>query len=501
MPYAPPRRALLIFFVLCACAPPEEPETLALEDMSVAEDMTSDVSPPPPDVSPDASSEPEDMAPEVSDMPADAEEDASGRCGDGQLQEGEECDDGNDRFGDTCSPTCRRSYACDPLPLACEPAEVTTTEHRLERVPSCGFAMAPWPLDKQQARQEVLAALRTRLGSLRIEDVLSDLNREGRSGITAQSADRLKNHDWFGFRWNSGDMRVAHWYPQGMTGGSDASASGKVAGRDVVLVSWYHKTDERPTRGARLSLVDYTDPSDIRYRHLLLVEPTSDASNPSFGPVETRSGNALHVGGIVWYGDRLYVADTTGGLRVFDLTSIFRANDFDKELVGLQGPRVHAHGYAYAVPELMRYELHPGSCGVRFSFVSLDRTSTPHALVTGEYRRDDHNGRIVVWALDEETGLLDTRLGEVRAVDAFVSGQTRMQGAARFEDNLYISSSSQYQSFGRLYRTRPGLEKSSISAWVYGPEDLYIDRHTSRVWTPAEFPDARDVVNIPIREP
>lgn len=425
-------------------------------------------------------------------------------CGDGVLQDSEECDDSNARPGDECSPTCTRTYACEPLPMECASTQIDVREHRIERVPSCGFALEPWPESRRQSRREVLDALGARADMLHIEDVLSDLNRQGEEGITAQSAARLENHDWSGFRWASGDMNTADWYPQGMTGSSDAHESGKIAGRDVVLVSWYDKTGAAPTKGARLSLADITDLSDVRYRHLLLVEPTGDASNPSFGPVESLHGGALHAGGIVWYGDYLYVADTHGGLRVFDLTSVIRASDFNKDVIGVDGAKVHAHGYKYAVPELFRYTLHDGSCGARFSFASLDRSASPHTLVTGEYRSDDHNGRIIVWELDEQTGLLDTRAGEVRAIDAFVSGQTRMQGAAMLDGNVYISSSSQTSTppkFGRLYRTRPGLPESSISAWVDGAEDLYVDVHARRVWTAAEHPEKRDVVGIPILVP
>ena len=81
-----------------------------------------------------------------------------------------------------------------------------------------------------------------------------------------------------------------------------------------------------------------------------------------------------------------------------------------------------------------------------------------------------------------------------------MGAQTRMQGALRWEGNYYISSSSQAGNYGRLYRTRAGRE-SSISAWVYGAEDLYYERASGVVWTPAEHPNFRDVVGIPLREP
>ena len=424
-------------------------------------------------------------------------------CGDGVIEGSEECDDGNTMAGDECSPSCRRSYACGPLPIACGGAQPATTEHHLVAAEPCSFGLVPTSASAIAQRRELIAALVARSGGrVSMSDVLGDLNRQGTSGISSDNAYRLRNHDFGGFRWNSGDEGVTYWYPQGITGTSDAEPGGRVGGRNAVLVSWYHKTDARPTKGVRVSLADITNLSDVDYRHLLLVQPTGTPTSPDFGPVETGSGNALHAGGIVWWGDLLYVADTTGGLRVFDLANVMRVpNTDDTNRIGISGGRFDAHGYRYAIPELMRFRRHGDSCTVRFSFVGLDRSSTPPALVTGEYRSDDIGGRIVVWDLDPATGLLDVRSGEVRASAAYVSGQTRMQGAIRYEGNIYISSSSQYERYGRLYRTRPGFGASSITAWVYGAEDLYIDRAADRIWTAAEHPGNRDTVGIPIRRP
>jgi hypothetical protein len=192
---------------------------------------------------------------------------------------------------------------------------------------------------------------------------------------------------------------------------------------------------------------------------------------------------------------------------VYDLANILRSTDFDTDRIGVGAGRFDGLGYAYVVPELMRFRRNNDGCSVRFSFVGLDRSSNPPALVSGEYRNRDANGdidvggRLAVWDIDGTTGLLDVRGGEVRASAAFVSGQSRMQGALRYDGNVYISSSSQYQQFGRLYRTREGFGESSITAWVYGAEDLYMQRAADVVWTAAEFPGDRDVVAIPLVRP
>jgi len=379
------------------------------------------------------------------------------------------------------------------------PAEVQ--EHHMQAVDGCAFGLVrDGTVEQAGLLADGVAGAADGYRSL--AQVLGDLNRDGRRGITAGAADRLKNHDFVGVRWNSGDHDVDYWMPQGITGGSDAQADGRPEGRRLFLVSWYHKTDARPTKGARISLLDLTDVGEPSYRHLLLVDPVERDGAPTFGAAEYDGGGALHAGGIVWWGRWLYVADTRQGLRVYDLGRITRVPDTDdKDRVGVSAGRVDAHGYRYAVPLVDRYRPAPGACPVKFSFVALDRSSDPPSLVSGEYHSDHPRGLLVHWRLDPETGWLEEEEdGVVRGVDGRVSGQTRVQGALSYEGSTYLSSSSQVGRLGRLYRTRPGLE-SRITAWPYGCEDLYMERDTDLIWTATEHPGAREVVGIPLRRP
>ncbi|MEQ8453701.1 MAG: hypothetical protein RLO52_19980 [Sandaracinaceae bacterium] len=375
----------------------------------------------------------------------------------------------------------------------CEAAAPSVVEHNMVSVDGCSFALVRDPAADRDAQIDALAA---RMGGARtVADVLGHLNREGRAGISSDNAGRMRNHAHVGFRWNAGDEAVDYWYPQGITGSSDAQESGRVEGRRLLMVSWYHRTDARPTKGARVSLVDYSDPSAIRYRHLLLVTPTDDGA--SYGAAEYDSGGALHAGGIVWVGDHLYVADTSVGLRVYDLSRILQpSNSDDGDRVGLSGGRSDAHGYRYAVPQLARYRLAPGSCPIRFSFAGLDRAAS--VIVTGEYRSGDPAGRVARWAVDLETGWLREEGGRVPTLDAAAAAQTRMQGGLTFEGVHYLSSSSQAGRWGRLYRTRPGRE-SVITAWPYGCEDLYVERAERLIWTSTEHPPLRDTLGIPLQ--
>ncbi len=429
-------------------------------------------------------------------------------CGDGVTDPEEGCDDANAVDGDRCTNQCAVNQFCADLPGRDQCADRDNyspglREHYMVSIDGCRFDLdAPSQDAWTFGNQRVIDLINRTNQQRSIDAVLDDLNRSGRRGITNLNATRLTNHDWFGFNWDDGDSDVSYWYPQGITGSSDARPSGYVSGKRLILVSWYHKTESRPTKGARVSLADITDPDDIDYRHILLVEPyiTVDGET-DFKATETESGNALHVGGIVWYGDYLFVADTAKGIRVFDFSRLIEVSSTsDTGRIGFSGNRSDAHGYKYIAVQVARYIQPDDACYFNFSALALDLSSNPPTMVTSEYRSGDVQGRLVHWPVDVESGLLLDIDGQVRGRNAQSVGQSKIQGAVSWQGNYYISSSGQYQSFGRLYRTRPGME-SSISAWVYGAEDLYYERISGMIWTPAEHPDFRDTVGIPLRLP
>ncbi len=382
-------------------------------------------------------------------------------------------------------PRCADPVACD------EAAPDGVRQHHMGELGGCAFALVRTG-DSAAARAITDEVAQAAVGYLRFLDI--DLNRDGVEGITAGAAARLRNHPHQGLRWNGGDMATTDWYPQGMSGISDAQTA--PPDRRWLLVSWYDHRDARPTKGIRISLIDATDLDDVRYRHVLLVVPLRDGGRATFGPVETSPGGSpVHAGGIVWFGNLLYVADTSHGFRVFDLARIIEVEDFDRARIGVSAGRVDAHGYRYIAPQIARYQHAEGACALRFSFAGLDRSEDPPLIVTGEYHRDDSDGRLARWPVGRNGWLLEEEDGRVFAHDAVTGAQTKMQGGVSWAGDYYISSSSQVGNLGRLYRTRPGIE-SVISAWPYGCEDLYLERTTNRVWTATEHPGAREVVSI-----
>jgi len=357
--------------------------------------------------------------------------------------------------------------------------------HRMVTTVGCRFALNPpdW-----QAGDEVVDRLVRAVGNTRsMSQVLGDLNRVGRSlggwylGRSIEGAQ--------GFRWNSGDDDVGYWMPQGITGSSDAYASGRVGNRKVIAVAWYDNGDgPGDNRGVRISFADVTNLGAVRYRHALLVEPMDNAI-VNFRAVES------HAGGMVWYGRYLYVAQTHDGFRVFDMNKIMQV-ETGRDVLGYDDGRYYARRYKFIIPQVGSYSLQQESCRVKFSFVSLDRSHEPHQLTSGEYHASSDDGLLVHWNLNPANHRLELRQGHARGRRAAIAGETKMQGALTFNRRWYLSSSSQFLRYGKLYSTEPGGGAPDERAWPYGPEDLYLDRQTDRLWTCTEFAGYRKVMNL-----
>ena len=383
---------------------------------------------------------------------------------------------------------------CGALPLSCSMPAAPAVEHQIERIEACEFALR---LRRNESLfEEFTAQMRARRGAPVALSAL-DFNRVANSDFSALNAERMKNHDLFGFSWQKGDASTPDWYPQGITGTEDAYADPSGRPRQL-MVSWYDKaTDGGPPRGARLSVVNLDE--TITYRHILLVEPVRKRDGSlEMKPLLESKSRSLHAGGIVWLGDRLYVADTYRGIRVFDLRHIYEVETARKALQ-FDDQAVRGLGYRYVLPQRAMYvnESQRG-CKSRFSFLGLDRTGPEPVLSSGEYNKNNVQGRVLLWPVEPKTGWLRQEDdGTVRAAQAYVSGQSKMQGALSIHGDLVISSSWQKPNgVGRIYNTRPG-QVSQITAWPKGAEDLYYERSTGRIWTPAEYPNERDTISIP----
>ncbi|KAM6534352.1 hypothetical protein FALCPG4_007278 [Fusarium falciforme] len=182
------------------------------------------------------------------------------------------------------------------------------------------------------------------------------------------------------------DQNTSKWVPQGITSTADALDAGIYEGKDGWIVSW-HRDDDKSAR------VTFVNRADYSYRHVLLVYPHA---KDDFREVP------VHAGGIMWYGNTLWVVDTSNGIRIFDLSNIWQVSNGD-EVGKKSGGGYSAAGYKYVLPQIRWYKWTP-SFKFRFSWIALDRTTNPDRLMVGEYQTStDKPIRMVQYELDYKT--------------------------------------------------------------------------------------------------
>jgi hypothetical protein len=356
------------------------------------------------------------------------------------------------------------------------------------------FTAAPLPLTAENFRlrmgnyNPVIAELDAILPKASVAAVVGSANRTGVSCSPYPNAVAA-------FCWQSGDDSTTEWYPQGITTSADASADGKYEGKTVVLTSWYYN-GEADNKGVRVSFVNFANPSAPPYRHVLLVEPYKDAARkPNFRAVP------VHAGGVFWYGHYLYVADTWGGLRVFDTRHIWKVSTGDKSKIGRQPDgSYHAHDYAYALPQALSFAASTigGYPALRYSAVSLDRTSSPQSVIVPEYDADGTGTRVVRYPIDEQTLLLKpSDDGYVHGIEAYRVDIPEMQGATAIAGKFYVSSSRGKSTQGSIYTfTKTNGPTEHIRALPPGAEDFSYWQSKDQLWTLAEHPNKRSVLAI-----
>jgi hypothetical protein len=284
------------------------------------------------------------------------------------------------------------------------------------------------------------------------------------------------------YRWDRTDMHDRSWYPQGITTSADAFADAGVDGRRIVVVSWYAKERTPDPLGAsRLSFLDITDPTSPRYRHVALVQPGSGDTQPPVGPVR------LHVGGITWLGQTVLVADTRGGIRVFDLDDI-------------RCMKQPGAADSYLLPQRFAYraENDQGSEPFRFSFVSLDRTASPCQLVIGEYATGTQSRRLMTVALDDADPSAPLALTDGLACPTSVEqGVARTQGALIIDGRRYASVGRGVHWRGSVWTWRKGeTAREYRRALAVGPEDLSYWPSRDEIWNVSEEPGRRFVYAV-----
>lgn len=347
--------------------------------------------------------------------------------------------------------------------------------------------------------QSRVADLDAQLPKLGVQNILAQASRHGtamtgQGAICNPSAVDSKEPNIpviYSFCWDPADAGASggnlEWTPQGITTAADAQDDQSWGTVQPLIVTWYNN-DSESVKGVRVTFID---PFTGDYQHVLLVYPfvnaSGDTSYMSVRTAQDSSGKSLHAGGVAWYGNYLYVADTARGFRVFDLRYIFDlqsapdGDTTDKTQIGRQNGVFYGHGYRYVMPEVAAWTSALGelpspippctaSGKPHFSFVGLDRTGTDH-LNTGEYcngTTGDLTGRVASWPLDGASGTPSLSAdGHWRATEAYRLPVSNVQGAVSHGATWYLSRSHgddvpDQNDNSDLYRTTPGSSPTGV---------------------------------------
>lgn len=326
-------------------------------------------------------------------------------------------------------------------------------------------------LRRTDERVDEIAALVRRHGEpVGVAGVLRDLNR---------AADRVPVPglavEW-GFRWNDADVASERWWPQGITN------SAHVAGVDrrLLVTSWYAKDlpgDAGDNPGSRISVVDL---ETLRYRHVLLATPTLEDGAVRLRPL------TVHAGGLVWGGPFLHVAGTRRGLYTCRMDDLVRVE-----------PSEETFGHRYVLPVRFAYDATDDAEQMRYSFLSLDRsTEVPH-LVAGEYGKGGMTTRIVRYALDPASYRLHAEEdGVSRPVTFDERGVGHMQGATIARGRYHVTTSRGRWRLGAMQVGAPGAFRTFRRAIPPGPEDICYRADDDLLWSLTEYPGRRFVFSM-----
>lgn len=272
------------------------------------------------------------------------------------------------------------------------------------------------------------------------------------------------------YTWEAADRHDPEWWPQGITTSALTGFKEKY-GHDVLASSWYSKG----VAGSRISIIDL---ERRRYGHVLLVTPTLVDGVPGFKPLK------VHAGGIVWLGDHLHVAGTGRGFfscRLEDLMRVPAGSSFE----------THGHRYVLPVRFAHRGKADEGQSKLRFSFFTVDRSTTEPALVVGEYGSRKQSRRMARFALDPTTGLVAADADGMARPVIDDRGQARMQGVSVVDGVYYVTSSRSGYLPGSVFVGAPGAFREHRFATAIGPEDLVWWPETERFWSVTEHPRRR----------
>ncbi|WP_146075280.1 RICIN domain-containing protein [Streptomyces sp. Ru71] len=256
------------------------------------------------------------------------------------------------------------------------------------------------------------------------------------------------------------------WAPQGFSVPHTSAGDGYWAGERWEVTSWHLGSDNRQSR---LRFVDRTSATP-RYYDVALVD---------FGGGTSVTPHMSHADGVVWYENRLFVANG-GTLDVVELRDLTRYSGIS--------------GFDYVLPVRARYTTTVGTSDGKcvpaagtwpcMNGLSFDREHS--ALVSNEYYNvDGSGGRIVQWPFDLGTGYFPGTANTAEA--AWVSPVWRMQGVVRAEGSFFISGQCpssfdvSYREPACVHKGAPGDSTHVLTAVPDMAQNLDWDASTGRI--------------------
>ena len=296
--------------------------------------------------------------------------------------------------------------------------------------------------------------------------------------------------------WDADRAESTTWVPQGITTSGDADDDG-LWGADKIILSGWHGTEALGRYDdARIHVINYNNPSAPVFRMVYLAVPNSTGS--------TFTAAKAHMGGMAWYGDKIYVTavgNTSTAIRVFSTTHILQMTD-SANAIGKTSSGYAAYGYKYAMMQVGYYSYAGGTCDLSsddgvacFSSISLDRSTTPNSLVSAEYFADQTlYGRLYRYGMGTNYLLNANSAGTVAATDAFRSYVGNQQGVLAHNGKWYVAHSSATIP-GQLWTQTTAASNSatcptSRACWATHPEGLTYDWSTGLVWSQSEWTTA-----------
>ncbi|KAA8903109.1 hypothetical protein FN846DRAFT_69655 [Sphaerosporella brunnea] len=318
----------------------------------------------------------------------------------------------------------------------------------------------------------VISKLASKLSTASVGDVLNSAIFQP---LPAESF--MESTPWYikGFRWSENDPQDDTdnvWSPQSISTSADQGSYGGIVDNnsDVVAVSWNDQRNMTGSssvsgNGVRVTFVRKGSadgiPKSRAYIHVLLVEPFDDNGKPNFREL----ANVIS-GGLVWRGNWLYITDNQLGLRVFDLTQIWRVAQGTS--IGLSGSDYLGGAYPFVIPQAFTYKtVLPAKVTFEPASASLDRNSTPPCIVIGESTTPGENSTFAKFPLNNTSNLLASDSKNIStAVWAYQTNINHAEGITFARSSFWITSNDGEYINGDVFRWNPGSWADQFSGML-----------------------------------